>query len=221
MQSTDLLHLRHHLNRPEGLSLKCWAEQFDTLTTDTVLLEESLREHRQMRRLDRELKAVRQASPHLEGPALADAVLDHDRCLQWSQKACRAELLCHWRLVHDIAARFDPPKLQWLAIDEFACHALVFHRRCDQVARALARPTGAPDTDLVAALKGDLAAARQGWQGMHDTVHSLLRLLDDIHGEAWAPSLVGWADDRLEELRDLHARLHWLEAAFQCWSRPG
>ena len=50
---------------------------------------------------------------------------------------------------------------------------------------------------------------------------SLLRLLDDIHGEAWAPSLVGWADDRLEELRDLHARLHWLEAAFQCWSRPG
>ena len=79
-----------------------------------------------------------------EAPALADAVLDHDRCLQWSQKACRAELLCHWRLVHDIAARFDPPKLQWLAIDEFACHALVFHRRCDQVARALARPTGAP-----------------------------------------------------------------------------
>ena len=47
MQSTDLLHLRHHLNRPEGLSLKCWAEQFDTLTTDTVLLEESLRFARQ------------------------------------------------------------------------------------------------------------------------------------------------------------------------------
>ena len=71
-------------------------------------------------------------------------------------------------------------------------------------------------------LDSQLSSNQREQLGMvEQSARHLLRLLDDIHGEAWAPSLVGWADDRLEELRDLHARLHWLEAAFQCWSRPG
>lgn len=220
MHSIELLHLRHHLIRPEGLSLQCWAVQLDTLRSDTALLEDSLQEHRQMRRLDRELNAVRQEAPHLEGPALADAVLHLDRSLQWALKACRSELEDHRRVLQAIAARFDLPTLHSLAADEFAGHARLFECALGPVSGALARPSGSVDADEQAAVNAGLEAARLSWRAMHDTVDGVLRLLDHLDGEAGAPRLVGWASDRLKDLRALQARLQQVDAFVTRWSRP-
>lgn len=212
MHSTHQLHLRHHLKDPGALSLRSWARHTETLLNDTALVRESRQEVRRMRGLAHELNCVRSASPELEGPALASAVLRHDRVLHSVEVAYSAELRDHLKTLSLIQARLTPHRLMHMAYEELAGRRLDYLDGTAQADSAMDSIGGSMPLQATDQAVASLKVLRQCWRSMHDTLQALLILVIELHDESLAPFVRRWFDRCVDVLQQYREEMDALQS---------
>ncbi len=214
MQSARLLHLRHHLRDPRGLSLRVWAREREAIEANREFLLRSELKYRQKRLLSRELCSIRATAPELQGPDLASAVLERDRLLRAVENACHAELHAHVELLGRFRRVLTPQRLLHLAHAELGSRHQQWTRGIDGANQALDRLIGEAPPNAMQQCQAHLQRVRKVWCDMHDTLLGLLLLVDGLHDHTLAPFVHTWVDQCLDVLHESYLAVLSLEDRF-------